>query len=301
MGSTPPPEQTVRLLRRATNLSVIAALTLALAKAGAWLMTGSVAVLASLVDSAMDASASLLTSAAVRYSLVPADDEHRYGHGKSEALAGLGQALFITASAAFLVLHAVRRIMRPQPLEDVAVGVVVMALSIAVTLALVLYQRHVVQVTQSQAIRGDALHYASDLLTNFGTIAALLLSSLGYARLDPLIAIAIASATLWGALHIGWDTFQVLMDRELPADLQQQIRDIALAHAQVTGVHDLRTRRSGHAKLIQMHLEMDGQISLDRAHQVADDVERAIREAIPGADVVIHQEPSDLDDERQFL
>jgi ferrous-iron efflux pump FieF len=176
-----------------------------------------------------------------------------------------------------------------------------MTLSIVVTLTLVLYQRRVVRETQSQAIRGDALHYASDILTNAGTIAALLLSALGYARLDPLIAIAIASATLWGALHIGWETFQVLMDRELPPDLQQQIRDIALSHQQVTGVHDLRTRRSGHAKLIQMHLEMDGKISLDRAHQVADDVERAICAAIPGADVVIHQEPSDLDDERQFL
>jgi ferrous-iron efflux pump FieF len=301
MASTPPPEETVRLLRRATTLSVAVAVLLAISKAGAWLMTGSVAILASLVDSAMDASASLLTSAAVRYSLVPADNEHRYGHGKSEALAGLGQALFILTSAAFLVLHAVRRILRPEPLADVPIGIAVMALSIAATLALVVYQRRVVKKTQSQAIRGDALHYASDLLTNSGTIAALVLSALGYDRLDPIIAIAIASATVWGALHIGWDTFQVLMDRELPAELQQQIRNIALAHAQVTGVHDLRTRRSGHAKLIQMHLEMDGQITLDRAHQVADDVERAIRDAIPGADVVIHQEPSDLDDERQFL
>jgi ferrous-iron efflux pump FieF len=300
MASTPPPEETVRMLRHATSLSLLVATGLALAKAVAWLLTGSVAILASLVDSAMDAGASLLTSVAVRYSLVPPDNEHRFGHGKSEALAGLAQALFIIASATFLVVHALQRFLRPQPLEAVPIGISVMGLSIAATLALVLYQRRVVRVTRSAAIRGDSLHYASDLLTNLGTIAALGLSQLGYPRLDPLIAIAIASATVYGALRIGWDTFQVLMDRELPSELQAQIRSIALDHSQVTGVHDLRTRQSGHAKLIQMHLEMDGQISLDDAHRVADDVERAIRAAIPGADVVIHQEPSGLDDERQF-
>jgi ferrous-iron efflux pump FieF len=300
MASTPPPEETVRMLRHATTLSLLVATGLALAKAVAWLLTGSVAILASLVDSAMDASASLLTSVAVRYSLVPPDNEHRFGHGKSEALAGLAQALFIIASATFLVVHAVQRFLRPQPLEAVPIGISVMGLSIAATLALVLYQRRVVRVTRSAAIRGDSLHYTSDLLTNLGTIAALGLSQLGYPQLDPLIAIAIAAATVYGALRIGWDTFQVLMDRELPSELQAQIRSIALDHSQVTGVHDLRTRQSGHAKLIQMHLEMDGQISLDDAHRVADDVERAIRAAIPGADVVIHQEPSDLDDERQF-
>ena len=300
MASTPPSEETVRLLRRATSVSVAVAASLALAKAGAWLLTGSVAILASLVDSAMDASASLLTSFAVRYSLLPPDDEHRYGHGKSEALAGLAQAAFICASAGFLVLHALQRFVRPEPLQAVPIGIAVMAGSVAVTFALVLFQRHVVQATHSQAIRGDALHYVSDLLTNLGTIAALALSASGYPQLDPLIAIGIACFTVYGALHIGWDTLQVLMDRELAPELQQRIRKIALEHAQVTGVHDMKTRRSGHAKLIQMHLEMDGQISLDDAHRVADDVERAIRAAIPGADVVIHQEPSGIEDERDF-
>lgn len=300
MGSTPPTEETARLLRRVTNLSVAVASGLALAKAAAWFLTGSVAILASLVDSAMDASASLLTSFAVRYSLLPPDDAHRFGHGKSEALGGLAQALFICASAAFLVTHAIKRIAQPEPLEAVPIGIAVMSASIAVTFALIVFQRRVVQATHSHAVRGDSLHYASDLLTNLGTIVALGLSAIGYPQLDPLIAIAIASVTVYGALRIGWDTFQVLMDRELEPEVQQQIRKIALDHAQVTGVHDMRTRQSGHAKLIQMHLEMDGQISLDDAHRVADDVERAIRAAIPGADVVIHQEPSGIEDERDF-
>ena len=300
MASTPPPEETVRMLRRATYLSVMVATGLALVKAGAWVLTGSVAILASLVDSAMDASASLLTALAVRYALEPPDEEHRYGHGKSEALAGLAQALFISASAVFLVVHAVRRILRPEPLVAVPLGVAVMAISIAATFGLVLYQRRVVHATHSHAIRGDSLHYVGDLLTNLGTIAALLLSSLGYPQLDPMIAIAIAGATVYGAVRIGWDTLQVLMDRELPPELQQTIRKIALDHAEVTGVHDMKTRQSGHAKLIQMHLEMDGRISLDAAHKIADDVERAIRAAIPGADVVIHQEPSGIQDDREF-
>jgi ferrous-iron efflux pump FieF len=289
-----------RLLHRATNASVATAVSLAVAKVVAWRMTGSVAILASMVDSTMDTGASLLTAFAVRYSLKPADDDHRFGHGKSEALAGLAQAVLITASAAFLVQHAIDRLLHPRPLEAIVAGVLVMSGSMAATLALVLFQRRVVRATGSAAIKGDALHYLSDLLTNGSTIAALLLATFGWTRLDPIFGMAIAASTLYGALHIGWSTFAVLMDRELPVEVQERIRSIALAHGEVVGLHDLRTRQSGPTVLIQFHLEMDGRISLYDAHRISDEVETAIREALPGADVVIHEDPAGAVESRQF-
>jgi ferrous-iron efflux pump FieF len=289
-----------RLLRLATTASVATAVVLATGKLVAWSMTGSVAILASMVDSMMDAGASLITALAVRYSLKPADDEHRFGHGKSEALAGLAQAVFISVSAVFIVLHAVDRILHPRALEAVAAGIGVMILSLTLTLALVAFQRKVVRQTGSGAIKADALHFASDVATNSATIAALGLSGLGITRLDPIFGIVIAATTMYGAFHIGRDTFEVLMDRELPHDVQERIRSIALAHVEVVGVHDLRTRQSGQTTVIVMHLEMDGRISLTDAHRISDEVEGALREAFPGADVVIHEDPAGVEEPRQF-
>jgi ferrous-iron efflux pump FieF len=300
VAANPVPDEHARLLRRATGLSVVVALGLACAKLAAWTLSGSISILASLVDSALDASASLITAMAVRYALKPPDEEHRFGHGKSEALAGLAQAVFIATSAVFLIVHAVARIASPRPIEAVPIGVGVMVLSIVATAFLVQYQRQVVKITGSQAIRGDAMHYVSDLVTNVGTIVALGLAAAGAPQFDAVIGVAIAGSITYGAAQIGWDTLQVLMDRELPEALQGQIRRIALAHESVTGVHDLRTRRSGHAKVIQFHLEMDGRISLHDSHRISDEVERAILEAIPGADVVIHQDPEGVREEQRF-
>jgi ferrous-iron efflux pump FieF len=287
-------------LRRATAASAATALLLAGAKATGWAITGSVALLASLVDSALDAGASLLTAFAVRYSLKPPDAEHRFGHGKSEALAGLGQAVLIGASAAFLIVHAARRFLAPERLTAIPVGIAVMLVSVAATSALVLYQRRVVRATGSNAIRGDALHYASDLATNVAALAALWLASRGMTQLDPIFAVAIALSTLYGAGRIGIDTMRVLMDRELPPEVQERIRGIALAHSEVKGVHDLRTRQSGSTMLIQFHLEMDGDLPLRDAHRISEEVERSILDAFPGSDVVIHEDPEGVLEPRQF-
>jgi ferrous-iron efflux pump FieF len=299
---SPPATQEERadLLRKATRASVATAVTLSVAKISAWWFTGSVAILASMVDSMMDAGASLITAVAVRYALKPADEEHRFGHGKSEALAGMAQAVLITMSAAFIVLHAIDRLLHPKPLDAIAAGIFVMGLSISATLGLVLYQRYVVQRTGSSAIKGDALHFASDLATNFGTIVALVAAPFGITRLDPVLGIMIAATTLYGAWKIGWDTFHILMDRELPAEIQERIRNIALAHHEVVGLHDLRTRQAGPTTLIQFHLEMDGRISLHDAHRISDEVETKIREVFPGADVVIHEDPAGVPEPRPF-
>jgi ferrous-iron efflux pump FieF len=286
------PTPHARLLRGVTNAAVATAVLLALAKLFGWWRSGSIALLASMVDSTMDIAASLLNALAVRYAQKPADDEHRFGHGKSEALAGLAQAVLIGASAFYLLGHAIARLLHPQALVAISAAIVVMGLSIVMTLALVLYQRHAVRVTASQAVKADALHFVGDLGANLGTILALALAPFGWSRLDPIVGILIASGTAYGALHIGWETFQTLMDRELPPEIRQRIRDIASQHPDIHGLHNLRTRRAGPTTLIQFHLEMDGNLSLHEANRIAHEVGTSIRAEIPGADVIIHQDPA---------
>jgi len=282
------------LLKRATYASVAVALTLIAAKLAAWLVTGSLSVMASLIDSLMDAAASTINLVAVRWSLLPADDEHRFGHGKAEFLAGLAQASFIAGSAFFLVVHAIEHLRNPEPVHEAATGIVVMVVSIAVTLALLAYQHHVIRRTNSTAIRADALHYATDVLTNLGTIMALFLASTGWPVLDPVFAIIIAGYIFYSACKIGYEAGQMLMDRELPAEIRGKIFNIAQSPPQVKGVHDIRTRRSGQTIMIQLHLELEDDITLIRAHGIVKAVEKEILRAWPGADVIIHQDPVHL-------
>ncbi len=296
----PPPAtspEAARLLRLATSASVLTAGALIAAKLVAWLLTGSVSLLASLVDSLMDAAASLLNLFAVRYSLKPADAEHRFGHGKAEALAGLAQATFIAGSALFLVLHAVDRLLHPRPLEQLGVGLAVMLFAIAATLGLLAIQRHVIRRTGSTAIRADSLHYVTDLLTNSAIVLALVLAQLGWPGLDPVFALGIAGYILYSAWHIGSEAFELLMDRELPEAIQQGIRATALANPEVRGLHELRTRRSGQVTFIQLHLELDDGLDLLSAHRIGDQVDAAIRALVPGAEVLIHKDPVSLGDE----
>lgn len=284
--------QAARLLRLATYASVATAITLIAAKLAAALLTGSVSVLASLVDSMMDAAASIINLLAVHYSLQPPDRDHRFGHGKAEPLAGLIQAAFIAGSAVFLILQAVDRLLNPRPLSDAVVGVGVLVFAIVATAVLLLFQRRVIRYTQSTAISADALHYATDLLTNGATIVALGLAMLGWTTMDPLFAIGIALYILYSAGHIGYESIQLLMDRELPTEVHARIKEIACQHPQVRGVHDIRTRRSGQTYFVQMHLMLDDQIPLVEAHRIADDVEVSILAAFPNADVLIHEDPA---------
>lgn len=282
------------LLKRATYASVSVALGLITAKLAAWLMTGSLTVMASLVDSLMDAAASAINLVAVRWSLHPADEDHRFGHGKAEFLAGLAQASFIAGSAFFLVVHAIERLRNPVPIHAAALGIGVMTVSITLTLILLAYQRHVIRQTNSTAIRADALHYATDVLTNIGTIMALVLASRGWPGLDPIFAIILAGYIFYSACRIGYEAGQMLMDRELPSDIRGQIQAIAQAPSQVKGVHDIRTRMSGQTIMIQLHLELDDDIPLIRAHGIARAVEKEILRSWPRADVIIHQDPVHL-------
>ncbi len=283
-----------QLLKLATYASVLTATILIVVKLAAWLVTGSVSILASLIDSLMDSVASTVNLLAVHYSLTPADGDHRFGHGKAEPLAGLVQAGFICGSALFLVFHAIDRLRFPSPLRELDIGISVMVFSIALTVFLLLFQYHVIKRTQSTAIRADALHYGTDLLTNVAIIIALLLSTYGWAWIDAAFAIGIAVYIFYSAISIGHDAFQQLMDRELDEEVKEQIIAVSVANPQVHGVHDLRTRQSGQIKFIQLHLELDDNLRLTQAHTIADEVEAAICDLLPGAEVIVHQDPASL-------
>jgi len=285
--------QNARLLRLATTWSVATAGLLIVVKLGAWIETGAVSLLASLIDSLMDVAASIINLVAVRYSLRPADEEHRFGHGKAESLAALTQAAFITGSALLLSFEAVDRLINPQVIEQPLIGIWVMVFAIFATMVLLGVQRHVVAKTGSLAIEADSVHYKTDLLTNIATIAAIMLAVVGWTQADALFGLGIAAYILWSAFHIGRSAAQHLMDHELSVDAQQKIIDIALAHPEVRGVHELRTRQSGQTPFIQLHIELDGYMPLSKAHHIGDDVEDMIKTAMPGADVLIHQDAGD--------
>ena len=291
------PERARLLMRRATNLAVAAAALMIVGKLGAWLATDSVSILSSLADSVMDVLASLINLFAVRQALQPPDREHRFGHGKAEPLAGLGQALFISASAIFLIVEAVGRILEPEPIARAPVGIGVMVFAIIVTTALVTYQRRVVRLTGSTAIRADALHYASDILMNIGVIAALALAmTVGWGLADPIIALVIAAVIIHAAVRVARSAIQQLMDREFPEQDRERIRQIVLEHPDVRNCHDLRTRRSGIDSFIQVHVEMDSSLTLLRAHEISDDVEARIRKVFPHAEVLIHADPEGIEE-----
>jgi ferrous-iron efflux pump FieF len=280
------------MMRRATYASVSVAAILVAIKLGAYLVTGSIAMLSTLIDSVLDVAASFINLFAVRAALTPADHEHRFGHGKAEPLAGLGQAAFITGSALFLAVNSIRLLWAPQPVENGALGIGVMGVSIILTLALVYYQRSVIRETDSLAIQADSLHYLSDVLVNIGVIAALALSTvLEWSLADPLFALGIAVYILWTAWQIIFHSLNQLMDRELPEENRMQIAQLVLSHPEVLDFHDLRTRTAGQDVFIQFHLGVDGQLKLQQAHQIGKEVEAKVLNIFPQAEIIIHQDP----------
>jgi ferrous-iron efflux pump FieF len=208
----------------------------------------------------------------------------------------MAQSAFITASALFLILEAVGRILEPRPLEHNIAALATMCVAIFCTILLVLYQRRVVATTGSLAVEADQAHYASDLITNVGVVLALVLTAyLGWTLADPLIAIGVAFVMLYAAFGVGRQSFHQLMDHELPDEERATIRRIAEAHVAVRNIHDLKTRTAGLHTFIQLHLSLDPEMKLRDAHQISDAVEKAIQNAFPGAEVIIHQDPAGLE------
>lgn len=286
------PEKVGQITSQVTTLSVAIASILVVAKLVAWLMSGSVAVLASLADSGLDLAASLITAMAVRYAGKPADEEHRYGHGKAEAFASFVQAMLVGLSAGFLIHESYLKTTNPEPIDASGVALGVMAFSSIMTVFLIWAQTRAVRQTQSLAIQGDRAHYFTDLASNFVVIAGLILAgplALGWA--DPIVGFVVAFWLCWTALDVGFAAYRNLMDRELPDDERAAIETLACADDRVHGIHRLRTRASGPFIHIQMHMELDPNITLEDAHEIMIAAENRILEAFPAADVLIHPDP----------
>lgn len=282
----------ISLRRKAAIASTVVGTVLVLAKIGAWLLTGSVSVLSSLLDSLLDILASVVNLIAINHAVTPADDKHRFGHGKAEPLAGLGQSAFIGGSAVLLAFEALQRLWQPVTVAAPGIGIAVMGFSIVLALGLVQYQKYVVVKTASVAVRADELHYRGDIILNLSVIASLIVSYLsGWTVVDPLFAIGVSGWIIWNAWGIIQQSLEQLMDQELPNDDRKRIKGIVLEHPEVRSVHDLRTRAAGPTSFIQLHLVLDGGISLEHAHGISDEVEAAILSAFPHSEVIIHQDP----------
>ncbi|MBD1575757.1 CDF family cation-efflux transporter FieF [Vibrio sp. S11_S32] len=280
-----------KLVNSAAWAAMVIASILLLVKVVAWWQTNSVSLLASLVDSLLDLAASVTNLLVVRYALQPADDEHQFGHGKAESLAALAQAMFISGSACFLLLNGVERFFRPQALVSPEIGVWVSAFAIVLTSGLVIFQKHVVRKTGSQAIAADSLHYQTDLYMNIAIMIALVLSWYGYKQADAVFAVGIGLYIIYSAYQMAQEAVQSLLDRQLPEEEVEAIHSACVSIEGVLGAHDLRTRMSGPMRFIQIHIELDDDLPLIEAHRISDVVEEKLDRLFPHSDVIIHQDP----------
>lgn len=287
------------LARTASLVSLLVALTLVSIKVWAWLATGSMSLLTSAADGLVDVLASLVTLVGVRYALRPVDKGHRYGHGKAEAVAAFIQALLLAAAGVGLGIESAGRLINPQPLAQLGLGIWVIVVSSLAAGGLVAMQSYVVRRTGSTAIAADRAHYITDVAVNVAVLVALLLDHLfGWTRADALGALGISLYMLWNARGMAADALKQLLDRELGAEDRQRIRRAVLACPGVRGIHDLRTRNGGDRVFVEFHVEVDGSLTVDVGHEIGDQAEEAVRGLFCRADVTAHLEPAGILDER---
>ena len=287
-------EEYSRLVTLAGRAAIAAASLLIIVKLFAWFATGSSSVLAALTDSLMDVTTSIINLFAIKIALQPADDEHRFGHGKAESLAGLAQAAFISGSAVLLMLNGISSLLNGNQISSSNIGIGVMVFSVIVTIALVSFQTYIVKRTGSMAIKADSLHYRTDVFMNGAVLLALILAGIGWHWADGLFAIIVSFYILHGAWEIGSLSINALMDKQLPKSDQELIIKTAYQVEGTRGVHDLRTRQSGNTKFIQLHLELDDDQSLFEAHEKADILEAELEKHFPHADILIHLDPQSI-------
>ena len=293
------PATSSSLNRSAAYASISMAGALVAIKGWAAWSTGSTAMLGSLADSGLDLVSSIATLAGVWVAGQPADDNHRFGHGKAEALSAMFQVVLIAFSALGLGVHATQQLLAGGRTQAGGDGILVSCVAIAGTLALLGWQRHVIRRTASLAIATDHMHYQADLLINIAVIAALALDQYGgFGRADPLFGLAIAGWLAWGAWQASDEAITQLMDREWPAEKKARFIEVLGRHPELHGVHDLRTRTSGNRDFVQFHVWVDGQMSVIDAHRVMDEIEAKLLVEFPGVEMLIHPDPDGLVNER---
>jgi len=286
------PAESQRINTMATALSVGVALVLVAAKLAGWAASGSIALLASFFDSLLDLAASVTAFLAVRYAARPADNEHRFGHGKAEAFSSLLQAVLVAASSVFLFVEGTRRLIDPEPVEAGGWALGVMALSVLLTLGLIRMQTLVIRRTGSIAVTGDRAHYSADLLSNVAVMIGIALAAFaGLERADPVLALFVGVLLARSAFGLGRDSVDQLLDRELPDATRGHIETLLTDDPRVLGVHELRTRAAGPLIHIQVHMDLDPFQTLKQAHDVVVAAEMRVLAHYPAADLLIHSDP----------
>ncbi|OPZ76792.1 MAG: Ferrous-iron efflux pump FieF [Alphaproteobacteria bacterium ADurb.Bin438] len=287
-------EKNQNLLRFATYASVGVATILIIAKLVTYVMTSSVSMLSSLVDSSLDALASFVNMYAVYVSLMPPDKHHRFGHGKAEPLAGLFQAAFIFGSGIFLLFESFNRLFTPYTVKNIDMGLYIMGISMALTFALIMFQKYVIKKTSSVAISADMAHYSGDILMNVGVVLSLIIYKwLDFQYIDSIFSFLVSIYLITTSYKVTKTSIEYLMDRELPEEIRVDIIKIALEQKEVCGVHDVKTRSSGTHYFIQLHVELDEKMSLRKAHTIADNIEKEIMKKYTNSEVIVHQDPKE--------
>lgn len=281
-----------QLMRLASYCSVITAITLIIIKIVSFFMTHSLALLSSLTDSGLDLGASIVSLIAIHQALIPADKEHRFGHGKAEAVGALAQGIIICFSALFLLYETIQQLLNPKPLEHLEIGLGVMLTSIFVTFLLVSFQRYVVKKTNSLAISADNAHYMGDVLMNIGVIISMIFSyTIGWKWIDPMFAICVSFYLFYCAYKIIYNVQSILMDKELPIEVRKRIKETVTKHYLVSHIKDLRTRNSGQNCFVQFSIILNGENTLETTHSLCDELEKEIKQFVPNCEIFIHPEP----------
>lgn len=292
-------EKNLKLLKTAPLLSILVATIISAMKLYSWHYTDSASIMASLMDSLLDLSTSVINYFALRAALMPPDHNHRFGHNKIEDLAVFGQSIGFFASGIFTFYNSVQHILYPKPLEHIGVGIYVMVLSSILTIFLLMYQSYVIRRTKSSIVEVDRLHYTMDLMTNLMVIFSLYFSA-KYGAIDSLLGILIAFYIIYSSYGLFVRATKNLIDEEMNDEERDKIIAIIGNHKEVLGVHELKTRCGGSKLFIQFHLELDGKLSLFEAHNISDRIMTNILDSFPGAEITIHQDPAGLEHDAPY-
>lgn len=287
------------LVRSASIASLLVASALIVLKYYGWVTTTSVSLLGSLADSLIDFLASIFVFIAISYSLLPADAKHRFGYGKSEGLAAFIQSLLIGISGIYVCFEAIKRLLNPSQINQPSIAIWIILVSIALTLALVMYQKYVIKKSKSIAIESDQYHYLTDTYVNISVLFSIVIT--GWTRfvfIDALVGLLISGVVLYTSVTLLKKSFKILLDQEIQSDARDRIREIALDHPKVLGFHDLRTRDTGRIYIIQFHLELDPDMSLLESHEITDEVTDSVLKLYPDSELIIHTDPLGIDEVR---
>jgi len=287
------------LIKAASIASLFVSSTLIVIKYYGWTETDSISLLGSLADSLMDFLASIFVFIAISFSLLPADEKHRFGYGKSEGLVVFIQSLLIGVSGLYVFSEAIQRFFHPIKINQPSIAIWIIVVSIVLSIGLIIFQKYVVKISKSKAIESDQYHYLTDLYINISVLISILISGwTTYLFVDSLIGLIIALFVIYSALGLLKKSFKILLDQELPSSDRDQIKAIALTHPEVLGFHDLRTRDAGRNYVIQFHLELDPQMSLLNSHEIIEEVMEKVLDAFPDAEIIVHSDPLGVEEKR---